>query len=123
MKNLAAHVVTHTRKKMLVQFDSDIEAAEARLAAYESELEEEKTELAETEAQLKKCVMFAPAAGVVVHANRYSSRGGNAEFVVEAGATVRERQTIIRLPDPSLMQVTCKSTQSILNCLLVGLEE
>ncbi|NND97443.1 MAG: HlyD family efflux transporter periplasmic adaptor subunit [Pirellulaceae bacterium] len=110
-----------TRKKMLVQFDSDIESAEAQLSALKSELMEEKTELAETEAQIEKCVMYAPSSGVVVHANKYSSRGGNAEFVVEAGATVRERQAIIRLPDPSLMQVKCKVNESRVTLIEEGM--
>ncbi|WP_419189371.1 efflux RND transporter periplasmic adaptor subunit [Stieleria marina] len=110
-----------TRKKMLVQYDSDIESASAQLAAYQSELAEEETELAETEAQIKKCVMTAPSSGVVVHANRYSSRGGNAEFVVEAGSTVRERQAIIRLPDPSQMQIKCKVNESRITLISEGM--
>ena len=110
-----------TKKKMLVQFDSDIESAAAQLAAYQSELLEEQTELAETESQIEKCVMVAPASGVVVHANRYSSRGGNAEFVVEAGATVRERQAIIRLPDPSQMQIKCKVNESRITLIEEGM--
>ncbi len=79
-----------TKEKMLVQYDSDIEAAKAALSAAESELMEERAELAEVKEQIEKCVMLAPSAGVVVHANRYSSRGGSAEFVVEAGA-IRSR--------------------------------
>jgi HlyD family secretion protein len=101
-----------TRKKMLVQFDSDIVAAEAALAAAQSKLSEDKNTLADYEEQVSKCIMTAPADGVVVHANRYSGRGGGAEFVVEAGATVRERQAIIRLPDPSQMQVKCNVNES-----------
>jgi len=66
-------------------------------------------------------VMVAPSDGVVVHANRYSSRGGSAEFVVEAGATVRERQEIIRLPDPSLMQVKCKINESRITLINEGM--
>jgi hypothetical protein len=110
-----------TKQKMLVQFDSDIEAAEAGLSAARSELMEETTELAEIEEQITKCIMYAPADGVVVHANRYSSRGGNAEFVVEAGSTVRERQEIIRLPDPSLMQVKCKVNESRITLIREGM--
>lgn len=110
-----------TRKKMLVQFDSDIETALAQLKAYESELLEEQTQLEDTKQQIDNCVMYAPADGVVVHANRYSSRGGNAEFVVEAGATVRERQTLIRLPDPSLMQVKCKINESRITLIREGM--
>ena len=110
-----------TKKKMLVQFDSDIEAATATLSAAESELMEERLDLAEIEEQIGKCLIYAPADGVVVHANRYSSRGGNAEFVVEAGATVRERQEIIRLPDPSLMQVKCKINESRITLIQEGM--
>ena len=110
-----------TKQKMLVQFDSDIEAAEAALSAAQSELMEETTDLADITEQIGKCIMYAPSDGVVVHANRYSSRGGNAEFVVEAGATVRERQEIIRLPDPSLMQVKCKVNESRITLIREGM--
>ncbi|OUT54350.1 MAG: efflux transporter periplasmic adaptor subunit [Rhodopirellula sp. TMED11] len=110
-----------TRRKMLVQFDSDIEAAQAQLAAYESELMEQKSKYADTEEQIGNCIMYAPSDGVVVHANRYSSRGGNAEFVVEAGANVRERQELIRLPDPSKMQVTCKINESRITLISEGM--
>ena len=110
-----------TLKKMLVQFDSEIESNLAKLTAYQSELLEEQTELADTEEQIKKCVMKAPSSGVVVHANKYSSRGGNAEFVVEAGANVRERQAIVRLPDPTLMQVKCKINESRMTLISEGM--
>ncbi len=82
---------------------------------------EERSELAEIQEQIEKCLIIAPADGVVVHANRYSSRGGSAEFVVEAGATVRERQEIIRLPDPTLMQVNCKINESRITLIREGM--
>ncbi|MEM9643715.1 MAG: efflux RND transporter periplasmic adaptor subunit [Planctomycetota bacterium] len=110
-----------TRQKMLVQFDSDIEAAEATLAAMRSELSETQRELADLEQQLDNCVMYAPADGVVVHANKFSSRGGNAEFVVEAGANVRERQAIINLPDPSQMQIKCTVNESRITLIQPGM--
>ena len=110
-----------TKQKMLVQFDSGIEAAEASLSATQSELMEETSELDDIIEQIGNCVMMAPADGVVVHANRYSSRGGSAEFVVEAGATVRERQEIIRLPDPLLMQVKCKINESRITLITEGM--
>ncbi len=110
-----------TRKKMLVQFDSDIEAALASLSATESELMEAEAEQREVEDQIAKCIMHAPSAGVVVYANKYSGRGGSSEFVVEAGATVRERQPIIYLPDPSQMQVECKINESRITLIEVGM--
>ena len=110
-----------TKEKMLVQYNSDIEAADANLSAAQAELIEEQTEFGEIEQQIENCVMFAPSDGVVVHANRYSSRGGNSEFVVEAGATVRERQEIIKLPDPSAMQIKCKINESRITLIREGM--
>ncbi len=110
-----------TQKKMLVQFDSDIDAAVASLSAAQSELLAEENELKELEDQMAKCVMYAPSAGVVVYANKYSGRGGSAEFVVEAGAAVRERQSIIYLPDPSQMQIECKINESRITLIEVGM--
>lgn len=110
-----------TKKKMLVQFDSEIEAAAAALSAAKAELMEEQNELDEIEDEIENCVMYAPSDGVVVHANRFSNRGGGAEFVVEAGATVRERQAIIRLPDPTQMQVKCKINESRITLIKPGM--
>ncbi len=100
-----------TRQKMLVQFDSDITAAQASLEALIGTLEEEKEKMQELEEQIAACVMTAPTDGVVVHANKYSRRGGS-EVVIEPGAMIRERQPIIRLPDPALMQVKANINES-----------
>lgn len=110
-----------TKQKMLVQFDSDIETAVATKEAARSTLIEEEEKLQDIETQIKACVMYAPSSGVVVHANKYSSRGGNAEFVVEAGAIVRERQSLIRLPDPTKMQVTAKINESRITLVREGM--
>ncbi|WP_164102216.1 efflux RND transporter periplasmic adaptor subunit [Candidatus Laterigemmans baculatus] len=110
-----------TREKMLVQFDSDINAAQAAQEAARSTLLEEQEKLADLEQQITACVIYAPSDGVVVHSNRYSSRGGNAEFVVEPGAIVRERQAIIQLPDPSKMQVVAKINESRITLVREGM--
>lgn len=110
-----------TREKMLVQFDSDISAAQAAQEAARSTLLEEQEKLIDLEQQITACVIYAPSAGVVVHGNRYSSRGGNAEFVVEPGAIVRERQTIIQLPDPTKMQVAAKINESRITLVREGM--
>jgi hypothetical protein len=48
----------------------------------------------------------------VVHANVTSRRGGASEFVAEPGSLVREQQTLIRLPDPTQMQVKATINES-----------
>lgn len=95
----------YTKEKMLKQFDSDIATAAAKLSADKSVHQIELDKLEEIDDQISKCTITAPMAGQVVYANKYSGRGGNAEFVVEAGAVVREQQPIIRLPDRNNMQV------------------
>ena len=111
-----------TREKMLVQFDSDIERAKAKLESDRSILEEEKIKLAEITQQIAACTIVAPTDGQVVYANRYGGRGGSsAEFVVEPGAVVREQQTIINLPDPSKMQVRAKINESRVPLVRVGM--
>lgn len=110
-----------TRQKMLVEFDSAIDSAEAQLAAAMGSLEEEQTDLADIQRQLELCTIYAPSDGVVTHANVYSSRGGSAETVIEAGSVVRERQTLIRLPDPKRMQVRAKVNESRITLIDVGM--
>ncbi|MCA9133589.1 MAG: HlyD family efflux transporter periplasmic adaptor subunit [Planctomycetales bacterium] len=110
-----------TKEKFKVQFESDIEAAKARLKSDASVLAEEEDELRDIEDQITKCVILSPAEGVVVHNNQYNSRGGGAEFVVEEGALVRERQTIIKLPDPAKMQVKASINEQNITLIAEGM--
>ncbi|RMF41650.1 MAG: HlyD family efflux transporter periplasmic adaptor subunit [Planctomycetota bacterium] len=109
-----------TKEKNRVQLESDIEAAKAKWKSDQSVLAEEMDKLREIEDQIAKCVILSPADGVVVYANKYSSRGG-AEFVVEEGAIVRERQVILKLPDPSKMQVKANVNESRVTLIAEGM--
>jgi len=100
-----------TKKKMLIQFDADIEKARAQVQATTSSYQEEVQKLLDIEDQIAKCHIYAPAPGVVVYANEYSSRG-NSEFIVQPGTLVRERQVILRLPDPTQMRVRAKINEA-----------
>jgi len=105
---------TFTKRKMLTQLDSDIKAAEVKWRNEQDSHQEELNNLQEIKDQLAKCRVVAPQAGQVVYANVTSSRSGS-EFVVEAGVTVRERQVIVRLPDPEQMQIRAKINESRIN--------
>jgi HlyD family secretion protein len=100
-----------TMERNKVQLESEIEAARARLSSDRSVLAEEQAKLTEIEDQIRKCIILSPAEGIVVYNNQRSGRGGT-EFVVEEGAIVRERQCIIKLPDPSKMQVKALINES-----------
>jgi HlyD family secretion protein len=109
-----------TKAKMLVQFDADIETTRAKLESDKSTLSEEKEKLEEIQAQIAACKIVAPADGQVVYANKFSGRGGG-EFIVEAGALVREQQTIFLLPDPTRMQVKAKINESRISLIRDGM--
>ncbi len=94
-----------TREKELIQLDSDIEAANVK---YNNELEAkavEEGQLEEIQNLIAKCEIRVPkgVSGQVVYAKE-SSRGGN-DWVLEEGTTVRERQVLVRLPNPDKMEV------------------
>jgi HlyD family secretion protein len=110
-----------TKRKMVVQLDADVETAKAQLDAAVGSYQEEIEKLEEIEEQIEKCVITAPQGGVVVHANKTSSRGGASEFVVEPGGLVRERQVIIRLPDPTKMQVKANINEARIPLIREGL--
>ena len=110
----------YTKPKMLTQLQSDIKAAEVTYKNAQDSYQEELNNLRDIEDQISKCKVTAPQAGQVVYANVQSSRSGS-EFVVEPGGGVRERQVIIRLPDPTKMQVRAKISESRISLVRVGM--
>ena len=111
----------YTKEKMLTQFNSDIEATEIKWENEQASYEEELNKLKEIEEQIALCTVTAPQDGQVVYANVMSSRSSS-EFVVEPGASVRERQEIILLPDPKNMQVKATINESRINLIKEGMQ-
>lgn len=110
----------YTKPKTLKTLESDIATAKAKWDSEQQSYEIEEKKLKDIKDQIAKCEIRSPAAGQVVHANQVSNRGGS-EFVVEAGAMVREQQTIIRLPNPSKMQVKAKINESQITSIRAGM--
>lgn len=100
-----------TKEKMLTQLRANIETARAKLAAKEKTWQLDKLQLQEIEQQIGKCTIVAPADGQVVYANR-RTKSSSTTALIEEGMPVRERQTIIQLPDPANMQVVAKVHES-----------
>ncbi|MEK6236857.1 MAG: HlyD family efflux transporter periplasmic adaptor subunit [Planctomycetales bacterium] len=109
----------YTREKTLNQLQSDRGAAEAQQKAHQASVLLEEEKLKEFQTQLEKCKVVAPSAGQVVYAN-VPSRRGSTETVIEVGSPVKEQQIIIRLPDPSAMQVKVKIKESRISLIKVG---
>lgn len=109
-----------TREKMLKQLESDILIAKAKWEAEKNSLSLEEGKLSELDDQVAKCVIGSPGAGVVKYAHEIDRRG-DADFLVEEGALIRERQVILRLPDPSRMRVEVKINESLIQHVKPGM--
>jgi HlyD family secretion protein len=110
-----------TKKKMETQLQANIDTARARLRAREKTWELDKVQQAEIEEQVKKCVIRAPSNGQVVYANDANRRSSSGDLLIDEGRPVRERQVIVRLPDPSKMRVVTKVHESRISNLKLGL--
>lgn len=109
-----------TKAKMLTQLDADIKTAEAKLRSEEHSHQLDLDKLALIRSQIEKCIIKAPCAGQVVYANNTDRMGGT-EILIQEGAQVRERQVIIRLPDPKHMQVKAKINEAKVALVVPGM--
>ncbi len=102
-------------KASLTQAEKDVEALKL---TYDVEKEQYERMLQQIEA----CILKAPQAGEVVYANMSSSSRRSSEpTAIEEGATVRERQAIINLPDVTQMKVDCRIHESLIGSIRKGL--
>ena len=113
---------TISKEKELVRLNGDIKAAVVKLQNQEEDLVEEKADLEEIQRQIDNCLIVVPpnTEGQVVYAKQYS-RGGNTEWVLEEGASVRERQVLIRLPDPTRMEVKAAINEQSITTIEEGM--
>lgn len=109
-----------TKAKTLKQLESDILIAKAKWEANQNSYQLELDNLKEIEDQLAKCTIKSPKEGIVMYAHERDRRG-NADFIVEEGASVRERQAIIRIPDSTSMQVEITINESLIQFVKKGM--
>ncbi len=111
---------TYTKKKMVEQLEADIKIADAKLKADEKTNAIDRSKLEFIQSQIEKCIIKAPAGGQVVYANESGGRSGQ-DIVIQEGTVIRERQIIIRLPDPEKMQVKARINESRIDYVREGL--
>lgn len=102
-------------------------AGEAALAQYQAEVKSRELsynvqmqQLQRLREQIEACKLIAPQAGQVVYANENSRRSD--PVVIEEGATVRERQKLINLPDMSAMKVDARIHESKISDVVSSLD-
>lgn len=110
-----------TKPKMLSTLESAILIAKAKWDSGKSSYDLELEKLKEFDDQIAACTITAPQDGVVKYAHVNNFRGDQ-DFIVEEGALVRERQTIIRIPNADSMRVNLTINESLIQYVLPGLE-
>jgi len=110
---------TFSKQKKMKSLESDLKTAEAKLQATLEIHLVEQARLDRIKTQIAKCVITAPKAGQVVYANDQTSSGE--PIVIEEGRMIRERQVIIRLPNPKQMQVLAKINESRIDLVRPGM--
>jgi HlyD family secretion protein len=120
MQKLQLEGAVETAKRSLQQVlnDNDSLAEQSLAAKQEAERTEAKEleRLTRLETQLERCKIFAPHSGMVVYVRE--RRGGSE---IAEGATVRERQRILTLPDLSLMKVKTQVHEAVLDQVRPGM--
>lgn len=110
----------YTKVRNLIQYDNDINTAKANVLAKERAYELEQQKLTDLRQRKENCTILSPEDGQVVYANETGGQAGS-EFIVQEGVMVRERQTILLLPDPSRLQVTADVKEGSINYIKVGM--
>jgi HlyD family secretion protein len=97
---------------------SQIAQARAKMASAQAQFRIEQERIQEYRDQIEKCVMVAEREGLVV----YGGSGPNYwnEEPIKEGATVRERQAIITIPDMAKMAVKVNIHESDIKKVAVG---
>jgi HlyD family secretion protein len=104
--------VKHQGSRKLAQYEADVRTQEITLKLSQDKLERDRK-------QLVAAKIYAPQDGLVVYPvgeSHFSS-----ESMIEEGATVRNRQTLVKLPDVSEMKLTVKIHESHINMIQPGL--
>lgn len=97
---------------------STISTYEADVKSKQAQLEKQRERLGEAKEQLLLTKIFAPQEGLVVYATGSSASSG---ILIEEGATVRQKQDIIKLPDVTQMMVEIRVHESHVRQVKLGL--
>jgi multidrug efflux pump subunit AcrA (membrane-fusion protein) len=107
-----------TRPKRLADLDSAVAVGKVKLESAEFTLKTHRETLAEIDEQIGKCTILAPVAGEVVLAHLHHE--GHSHMVMAGEETIQNR-VLIRLPDPSRMQVRVKLREDTVAMIRAGM--
>lgn len=87
---------------------SKLAQAQAKLQNCQATYALKKELLEKARKQLDACIIRAPSPGQVVYSSSMLDRWQRQQRLIEVGGEVRERQSIISIPDPSVMKAEVK---------------
>ncbi|HTU26568.1 MAG TPA: efflux RND transporter periplasmic adaptor subunit [Pirellulales bacterium] len=120
--NLAKEVLARfTKPKTEEDLISKRDTAEAKMRSEEAAFDLEESRLKRLQTQLEKSTIRAPQSGMVIYANEPGGRPGQQGVQIEEGSAVRERQSIVRVPDLAHMQVKCTIHESKVDQIRPGM--
>lgn len=105
-------------ERVELEGEGELAKAQADLEAKKSQLELNERQLAKLEGQMANSKIYAPEPGLVIYSVN-QSRWSN-ESMIEEGATVRNRQELITLPDTSKMKVSLEIAESNISQISEG---
>ncbi|MDR0704257.1 MAG: efflux RND transporter periplasmic adaptor subunit [Planctomycetaceae bacterium] len=108
---------TYTKEKNVVQYNAAIASNQAKVESDKQSLRLDEERLEHLESQLTLCRIVAPQDGQVVY---YMPRWGGDEDLIKEGKKVYERQILLRLPDPTQMQVKGLVNEANIRLVKVG---
>ena len=104
--------------RIKLRSSAQVAQAEADLKSKSMATDLQRTRLDQLNEQLKLTKIYAPEAGLVVYASSSNPGGG---ILIEEGATVRQKQELIKLPDISQMMVELRVHESHVQQIRPGL--
>jgi hypothetical protein len=112
----------YTRDKTTKELEIDVTQKRSNELAKQAAWELHKSKEEKLERQIAACTLTAPIDGLVVYANDPTRSFGRNQPQIEEGATVRERQKIISIPDISRLQVNTKVDESRIDKIATNLK-
>ncbi|MBS0208595.1 MAG: HlyD family efflux transporter periplasmic adaptor subunit [Planctomycetes bacterium] len=112
-----------TKPKMQGDLEALRDTTEARMRSEQAACDLEGVRLKRLQTALDNCQIAAPQDGMVVYANESSSgyRSSSSGVKIEEGASVRDQQTILRVPDLSQMQCRVLVHESRIESITPGM--
>lgn len=108
-------------ERVKLQCEAELAQAEKQWEANKQKLDAERDILRKWLDQIEACKLRAPQDGQVVYANLGDTgRRSDGSGGIELGASVRERQAIINLPDVTRIKVDCRIHESQIGSVREG---